>query len=222
MKNRAEKNSPIKPPHTSRLVFFVLGSIILLLTAVSAYLFLENKELGGRYENVSHEAEILNAEVPDPVIKYSPLLVGSGEPVIKELADSLGGPEQIYLFVRDKIDYSEEYDQQRSAVEVLRSRQGDCLGKANLLAGLLLAYGYSHDEVEVNMGYVNSHGERMRHAWVELKMNGKWMVLDSSKFLSVFDFDRWDRESFYKIYNAEPYAEFNDQRVYVNLGKRIP
>lgn len=62
----------------------------------------------------------------------------------------------------------------------------------------------------------------MRHAWVELKMNGKWMVLDSSTFLSVFDFDRWDRESFYKTYNAEPYAEFNDQHVYVNLGKRIP
>lgn len=222
MKNRMEKNGSIKSLHTSRLLFFVLGSIILLLTAASAYLFLEDKELAGRLKNVSHEAEILNAEVPDPVIKYSPILVGYGDPAIKELSASLGGPEQIYLFVRDKIDYSEKYDKQRSAVEVLKSRQGDCLGKADLLAGLLLAYGYSHDEVEVAMGYVNNHGERMHHAWVELKMNGKWMVLDSSTFLSLFDFGSLDRESFYKTYQAEPYAEFNDQHVYVDLGKRKP
>jgi hypothetical protein len=57
--------------------------------------------------------------------------------------------------------------------EVLNSKQGDCLGKSDLLAGLLLAYGYSSKEVIVNMGYVTRNDERRHHAWVELNSNEK-------------------------------------------------
>ncbi|MDO9096778.1 MAG: transglutaminase-like domain-containing protein, partial [Candidatus Methanoperedens sp.] len=118
-------------------------SIILLLTATSGYLIFENQQLEKELGEVTHEADILNAEVPDPVLKYAPLLVGSDDPNIKELAQSLGSPEKMYLFVRDEVEYSEKYDKRRTAAEVLESRQGDCLGQADLLASLLLGYGYT-------------------------------------------------------------------------------
>lgn len=200
-----------------RVICFV--SIIVLLAAASGYLFYENQRLEEQLVKVTHEADILNAEVPDPVIKYAPLLVGSHDPIIKELAQSLGSPEKIYLFVRDDIEYSENYDKRRTAIEVLESRQGDCLGQADLLASLLLAYGYTEDEVHVDMGYTVHNGERKHHAWVEFNNKGRWMALDASRFMGTFEFESWDRESFYQAFQAEPYAQFNDRYVHENLGR---
>ncbi len=203
--------------------FFIPGvsSILLILFAASGYLFMENQELDGKLNQIIDQKSLLDAEVPDPVIKYAPLLVSSKDPAIKELAVSLGGQEEIYKFVRDNIDYSEDYDERRIAAEVLDTRQGDCLGKANLLAGLLIAYGYSSKDVIVSMGYVTLNKERKHHAWVELNSNGKWMVLDTSQFLGNFEFNRWDRTSFYEVYQAQPYAEFNDRYVQVDLNGKI-
>ena len=199
--------------------FLGISAIILLLTTASGYLFFENQHLEEQLVKVTHETEMLNAEVPDPVIKYAPLLVGANDPGIKELAASLGGPENIYLFVRDKIEYSEDYNKRRTAAEVLDSRKGDCLGQADLLASLLLAYGYTDQEVIVNMGYVTRDGEKQHHAWVEFNNKGKWIVLDPSGFLGEYEFGRWDKGSFYQTYNAQPYAEFNDRYVHVNLAR---
>ncbi|MDD1745094.1 MAG: transglutaminase domain-containing protein [Candidatus Methanoperedens sp.] len=101
--------------------------------------------------------------------------------------------------------------------EVLNSKQGDCLGKSDILARMLLAYGYSSREVIVSMGYVTRNDERRHHAWVELNSKGKWIVLDPSQFLGNFEFDRWDKASFYQAYQAQPYAEFNDRFVQVMM-----
>lgn len=199
-----------------------LSFIVLLLSATSGYLFLEDQHLEKQLSGITHEKEILDAEVPDPIIKYAPLLVNPDDQGIKKLAVSLGGPEEIYLFVRDEIEYSESYDKRRTASEVLESKQGDCLGKSDLLAALLLAYGYTENEVKVSMGYVERKGERRHHAWVEFNNKGKWMVLDASKFLGTFDFNRWDRESFYKAYEARPYTEFNDKYAHVDLNGTYP
>lgn len=200
-----------------------LGSIvILLLLATSGYLFFEEQRLEKQISYITKEAQILNAEVPDPVIKYAPLLVNPNDPEIKKLAVSLGGPEEIYLFVRDKIEYSESYDKRRTASEVLESGRGDCLGQADLLAALLLAYGYTGNEVKVSMGYVTHEGERRHHAWVEFDNKGKWVVLDASKFMGTFDFSRWEKESFYKAYEAQSYAEFNDKYAHVDIDGQYP
>jgi len=195
--------------------------ILLILSGASGYLFLENQELYLKLNHIIDQKSLLDAEVPDPVLKYAPLLVGSNDPAIRELAVSLGGQEEIYNFVRDNIDYSEDYDDRRMATEVLKTRQGDCLGKSNLLAGLLIAYGYSSKDVMVSMGYVMIKGERRHHAWVEFNSNGKWMVLDPSQFLGNFEFNRWDRISFYEAYQAFPYAEFNDMFVQVDMNGKI-
>jgi len=198
--------------------FLGFSSIVLILLAISASLFLENQQLEIQLGEVTHEADILNAEVPDPVLKYAPLLVGSDDPNIKELALSMGSPEKIYLFVRDEVEYSENYNKRRTAAEVLESREGDCLGQADLLASLLLGYGYTGEEVMVSMGYTVHNGERRHHAWVEFNNNGRWMALDASRFMGTFEFERWDRESFYQAFQAEPYAQFNDEYVHVNLN----
>jgi len=197
--------------------FHILGllSLFLVLSTASGYLFLENQELENQLNIATSQKKILDAEVPDPVLKFAPLLVSSNDPAIKELAKSMGGPDEIYRFVKDDIKYSEDYDEKRMATEVLNSKQGDCLGKSDLLAGLLLAYGYSSKEVIVSMGYVTRNDERRHHAWVELNTNGKWIVLDSSQFLGNFEFDRWDKTSFYQAYQAQPYAGFNDRFVQV-------
>ena len=56
----------------------------------SGYLFIENQNMEHQLTAVTHEAEMLDAEVPDPIIKYSPLLVNSDDPKLKELAASFG------------------------------------------------------------------------------------------------------------------------------------
>lgn len=198
--------------------FLGFSSIVLILLATSTILFLEEQQLEKQLGEVTHEADILNAEVPDPVIKYAPLLVGNKDPKIKELAVSLGSPEKMYLFVRDEVEYSEKYDKRRTAAEVLESREGDCLGQADLLASLLLAYGYTGDEVHVDMGYTVHNGEKRHHAWVEFNNKGRWLVLDASRFMGKFEFEQWDRASFYQAFQAEPYAQFNDKYVHVDLN----
>lgn len=214
-KRISKKPAPVKS--SNRLFILGIGSILLILSAASGYLFIENQELEERLNIAITQKNLLDAEVPDPVLKYAPLLVSSNDPVIKELAVSLGTPEEIYRFVRDNIDYSSDYDEKRMATEVLDKKQGDCLGKSNLLAGLLLAYGFTSREVMVNMGYITVNGEKSHHAWVEFNQNGKWMVLDGSQFLGNFEFNRWDRASFYQAYQAKPYAEFNDRYIQVDL-----
>lgn len=221
MKKRKEKISPNTFSRASSgRNLFILGvvSVILILSTASGYFFLENQELENQLNIATSQKKILDAEVPDPVLKFAPMLVSSNDPSIKELAKSMGGPDEIYRFVRDEIKYSEDYDEKRMATEVLDSKQGDCLGKSDLLAGLLLAYGYSSKEVIVSMGYVTRNNERKHHAWVELNSNGKWIVLDSSQFLGNFEFDRWDKASFYQAYQAQPYAEFNDRFVHVMIN----
>ncbi len=203
--------------------FLGFSFIVLILLAISSSLFLENQRLEKQLGEATHESDILNVEVPDPVLKYTPLLVGNHDPKIKELARSLGSPENIYLFVRDEVEYSENYDKRRTAAEVLESRQGDCLGQADLLASLLLAYGYTGEEVKVSMGYTVHldgihNGERLHHAWVEFNNKGRWLVLDASRFMGTFEFEQWDRESFYQAFQAEPYAQFNDEYVHVNIN----
>lgn len=201
---------------------FCLSSFVLMLMVTSGYLFYEEQRLKENLANVTREAEMLNAEVPDSVIKYAPLLVDAEEPEIKELATALNKPEEIYLFVRDKIEYSQDYTERRTASDVLNSKQGDCLGKADLLAALLLARGYTDREVFVNMGHITYDGVRRHHAWVEFNYKGKWLVLDSSQFLGKFEFERWDKEEFYQAYRARPYAEFNDGYAQVNFKDKYP
>lgn len=202
--------------------FMCVGSLFILLMASSGYLFFQNQALEDKLEDVTHEVDIMDVEVPDPIIKYAPLLVTVDDPGLKEFAESMESPEEIYLFVRDEIEYSEQYNKQRLAVQVLENRQGDCLGEADLLAALLIAKGYSTQDVVVTMGHVNVMGQDRHHSWVEFNYNGRWMVLDATSYLGNYEFNTWDRESYYNSFYSIPYARFNNEYVNIILAKHPP
>ncbi|MFW6122334.1 MAG: transglutaminase-like domain-containing protein, partial [Petrotogales bacterium] len=54
----------------------------------------------------------------------------------------------------------------------------DCSEQANTLTSILRASGVSAENVRVVIGEVNFDGNSGGHAWVEIKEDGKWMVLD--------------------------------------------
>ena len=97
---------------------------------------------------------------------------------------------------------------------------GDCSEQANTLASMLRASGVDAEDVRVVLGKVNFAGEVGGHAWVELKEDGKWFVLDPS--VGAY-YDEWfntkvDREGLsynywkYHQYNiVEIWAYYNDQ-----------
>jgi len=54
----------------------------------------------------------------------------------------------------------------------------DCSEQANALVSILRAIGVAAEDVRVVLGKVNFQGIIGGHAWVEIKDNGKWMILD--------------------------------------------
>ncbi len=54
----------------------------------------------------------------------------------------------------------------------------DCSEQANTLVSLLRASGVAPEDVRVALGEVNFDGEVGGHAWVEIKHQGRWLVLD--------------------------------------------
>lgn len=56
----------------------------------------------------------------------------------------------------------------------------DCSEQANTLVSMLRASGVPAEDVRVVLGKVNFGGEVGGHAWVELKEDGKWLVLDAT------------------------------------------
>lgn len=58
------------------------------------------------------------------------------------------------------------------------SAVSDCSEQANTLVSLLRAIGIPAEDVRVTLGKVNFGGTIGGHAWVEIKENGKWMILE--------------------------------------------
>ena len=56
----------------------------------------------------------------------------------------------------------------------------DCSEQANTLVSMLRASGVPAEDVRVVLGKVNFGGEVGGHAWVELKEDGKWQVLEAT------------------------------------------
>lgn len=142
--------------------------------------------------------------------KYSKVYIRPNDPNIQSLAAAMGDPETAYYFVRDNIAYDVE-TLNYMAPAVLQLGKGDCTAKANLLASLLRAEGISEDDVHVVLGTVAHGEESYTHAWVEFYDDGKWRVLDSSAYPSVYSFNEWDKESFYEHFAAVNWIEYNDK-----------
>jgi len=104
----------------------------------------------------------------------------------------------------------------------------DCSEQANTLVSMLRSIGVSPDEVRVVLGKVNFAGNIGGHAWVEIKENGKWMVLDPT-FGPYWDetkqmkIEREELPYDYFKYHPYPIVEvwyyYND-KYFVEAGKK--
>ena len=105
----------------------------------------------------------------------------------------------------------------------------DCSEHANTLVSMLRASGVSADEVRVALGVVNFSGEVGGHAWVEIKEDGKWMVLESTSgpfYDETFNL-KLDRKGVaYDYWKYHPYpvvsvwAYYNDE-YYTDSGEEV-
>jgi transglutaminase-like putative cysteine protease len=136
---------------------------------------------------------------------------------VARLASQLKTPEASFGWVTSKISYT-----QSSAMEgvparaVLKNRIGNCQGKANLLASLMLAQGVRREDMRVIYGQVRKDGMPGAHAWLEVFQAGRWWVYDSTPYLQS-GAGKYDRDQFYTQNSVVPVVVYNDQRVGFDL-----
>ncbi len=119
-------------------------------------------------------------------------------------------PVQIYEYVRDEINYVEDYttheyrfEYWQFPEETLNLGTGDCEDQAILLCTLFRAKGYSPEEVKVVFGLTSSING---HAWVELLYNEKWVVFDPTSNARNYI----EKTQYYSISNITYKGSFND------------
>ena len=123
---------------------------------------------------------------------------------------STNDPIQIYKFVRDEIEYTEDYltyeyrfEYWQFPEETLRLRTGDCEDQAILLCTLFRAKGYEPDDVKVVFGLTSAN---TGHAWVELFYDGNWVVFDPTSNANEYI----EKTRYYSLINATYKGSFND------------
>jgi len=128
---------------------------------------------------------------------YFRLFVTPEDPIIEILAAQISGPRDAYQMAAQWIYVSDEElnhaaDKWLTPHEFLANTpnypsnplQGeavsDCEEKANALVSLIRAEGVRPEEVRVALGKVKYDHLETGHAWVELFIDGRWLVLDPS------------------------------------------
>jgi transglutaminase-like putative cysteine protease len=115
-------------------------------------------------------------------------IIQSGDPLIVALANEVAPDEEDAVKVAvalekhvsetiSQADYSQAF---ASAVEVAKSRRGDCTEHAVLLAALCRARGIP---ARVALGLVYMQGAQAfgYHAWTEAQVDGRWLGLDATR-----------------------------------------
>ena len=128
---------------------------------------------------------------------YFRLFVTPEDPSIETLAAQISEPRDAYQIASQWIYVSDEElnhaaDKWLTPHEFLANTpnypsnplQGkvvsDCEEKANTLVSLIRAKGVRPEEVRVVLGEVAFNNVETGHAWVELLIDGRWLVLDPS------------------------------------------
>jgi transglutaminase-like putative cysteine protease len=137
---------------------------------------------------------IIHYRIPEVNQEYAGELVYPEKPqrfiqpensLIQSTAAGLDDPEACYYWVAQNIFYRPDYSLGSPEAwlypsQTIQLRKGDCEDFAILLCSLIRAKGIPHEEVKVVAGLVQSGGEVVGHAWVELKHQGEWMPLESA------------------------------------------
>lgn len=109
------------------------------------------------------------------------------ERAVGEATDAADAARRIEAFVRDYIRKKDLSVGYASALEVVKTRQGDCTEHALLCAALGRAAGIPA-RIATGMGYVegrNGKGLMVGHAWTQVYLDGKWYSIDAA--LDGFD-----------------------------------
>lgn len=131
------------------------------------------------------DAEIIDALKPTPYVQSDDkLIVKLAEEATGKAEDAETAAKNIEKFVGDYITEKSMSVGYASAVEVAKSKQGDCSEHAVLTAALLRAAGIPA-RVAVGLVYVESIGDKTDvlggHAWTEGYIGGKWIGLDATR-----------------------------------------
>ena len=152
-----------------------------------------DKEKLKEYLREKHEGEAQTAAV---LSEYQ-LYVTPDAEAVQELAEELNGVQEIYDEALSWVWVSEEYlngveeywytpEDFLTKTPAMKKNPkygtpaSDCSEQANTLASLLIASGYSEENVRVVLGLVNFNGQRGGHAWVEIYEDGEWLPLEAT------------------------------------------
>lgn len=97
--------------------------------------------------------------------------------------DFMGEAARLLAFVRDDIRYVRdisEVETLHDPVTLLKIGAGDCDDKAILLAALLKSIGFD----DVRFIAIAFAPDEYSHVWVQTKINGKWVDLESTEPIS--------------------------------------
>jgi len=135
--------------------------------------------------------------LPTGIISPYQLYVTPDSQAVLDLADQLDGVQEIYDEALSWVWVSEEYlngvpEKWYLPEEFLTDTPNlatnpspgdiasDCSEQANTLASVLIADGWSEDDVRVVLGLVDFQGQIGGHAWVEINENGQWFALEAT------------------------------------------
>jgi transglutaminase-like putative cysteine protease len=110
----------------------------------------------------------------------------SDDPAIKTLADSLKGanPEEtadnIFNFVNKKTDFEFYLNSNKGALGVLKAKKANCCDQSHLVVALLRASGIPARYSHCNPCKFLASGMVVGHVWPEAKIDGKWMIMDTT------------------------------------------
>ena len=139
--------------------------------------------------------------------------------MVVELANKLNSPENMYIWVRDKIAYLPEQlvDLWMTPRTTILNRFGDCDDKSVLLSSLLYAAGYSN---RIVMSHVID--KDTGHMYVEIQdSRGQWLKLDPTCIQCEFgEFPKIDEEVIGYVY-LDRTVVVNPRLYEVYVGNRF-
>jgi transglutaminase-like putative cysteine protease len=147
----------------------------------------------------------------------SPSGIMASDPDILALTKRLKTPDAAFDWVVSNISYSRAVALDNiSARPVYLNRVGNCQGKANLLASMMLDMGVPSESMRIVYGHVRKDGMPSAHAWLEVLKEGRWIVYDSTPFLQSGP-GKYDRDQYYAQNSVVPVVVYTDKHVGFDL-----
>ena len=127
--------------------------------------------LSETFENSLYGCKVVGGPQKNYVEPGSPLVTGLATALTTEKSSQMEKVQALYNYVSNNVNYT-IFEDWRGAGEVLQTKRGDCTDKSIALVSMLKNAGIESYVV---------YGEKIddySHAWVSVKVDGKWLQLD--------------------------------------------